>query len=319
MRVAIWADMEGVSGIDDIRMCASDLPDYYRKGQELGTGDVNAAIEGIRKVADPEIDVYDGHGGGGNLLAGELAPGANYVINPGFTLWKMIKTGEIVGKYDALVMLGMHAMSGTRDGFITHTNWSTMAMKINGSFVGEIAQVGWQFGLGGTPTIAVAGDDAAIREALAFFPSVKTAVVKNSKRRAETVCLPLEKARAEIVKATFEAMNILDEFEVYTAPDPVKLEILFAELGKASDASIILPRTRQVDDMTIACDCDDFIEATKVYQDAGRWANQGCWKMLGIVRKLDGAKEMIRKWVEQDIAERLQRYERDPPFPIVKY
>ena len=188
MRIAIWADMEGASGLSDIRMCSSLLHEYYQEGQKLITGDINAVIEGIRKITNAEIDVWDGHGGGGNILPDKLPERINYVKRGGYRLFETAMTGEINGMYDAVIMVGMHAMTGTSDGFYSHTNMTHLAMKVNGKYAGEIAQTAWFFAGGGTPTAMVAGDDATAREAKAFIPDVETATVKNSISRAETVC-----------------------------------------------------------------------------------------------------------------------------------
>lgn len=314
MRVAIWADMEGASGLSDIRMCSPSLPDYYSEGQKLVTGDINAVIEGVRKITNAEIDVWDGHGGGGNILPDEFPESVEYVRSGGYRLFETAMTGEIVGMYDALFMVGMHAMTGTRDGFYSHTNMSHLAMKVNGVFTGEIAQTAWFFARGGTPSVMVAGDDATAREAEAFLPGVETAVVKNSSSRADTTCLPLQKARQRIRSAASAAIKNLSEFKVHSSPAPVMLEIMFSEENMAYNARRRLPKMSYVDDHTVQYECDEILEALKMYQLAMQLSAPTT--LMGRLRKLDGAEEVMRVWAEERYAKNLRT---EPPFPVVKH
>jgi D-amino peptidase len=316
MRIAIWADMEGASGLSDIRMCSPSLPDYYSKGQKLITGDINAVIEGVRKITSAEIDVWDGHGGGGNILPDELLKGVEYVKRGGYRLFETAMTGEIVGMYDALVMVGMHAMTGTQDGFYSHTNMSHLAMKVNGVFTGEIAQTAWFFARGGTPSVMVAGDDATAREAEAFLPGVETVVVKDSVSRADTTCLPLPKARQRIKSAASAVIKNLSVFKVHPPPAPVTLEIMFSEEKMAYDARRRLPRMNYVDDRTVRYECDEIIEALKMYQLTMQLSASTTSEIMGRLSKLNGADEVMRVWAEERYANNLQTV---PPFPVVKY
>jgi len=314
MKIAIWADMEGASGLSDIRMCSPSLHDYYPEGQKLITGDINAVIEGIRKITNAEIDVWDGHGGGGNIPYDELPENVEYVERGGYRLFETAMTGEIVDMYDAIVMVGMHAMTGTRDGFYSHTNMSHLAIKINGVFSGEIAQTAWFFARGGIPSVLVAGDDATAREAEAFLPGVETVVVKNSSSRADTTCLPLKKARQRIRIATSSAIKNLSKFKVYSPPTPVVLEIMFSDENMAYDARRRLPKMSYVDDYTVQYNCDEILEALKMYQLAMQLSAPTT--LISRLRKLDGAEEVMRVWAEERYAKNLQT---KPPFPVVKH
>ncbi len=73
MRILIWNDMEGPTGIDRSEMFEDS--NLYEQARILATDDVNAAINGINR-ANPEalIDIFDGHGMGGNLILERLKP-----------------------------------------------------------------------------------------------------------------------------------------------------------------------------------------------------------------------------------------------------
>lgn len=180
MKIAVWADMEGASGVDDPWQCATSLPEFYQRGREFTTGDVNAAIRGLREVGSLEIDVWDGHGSGGHIMNERLEPDVNYV-GGGWKLFEMINNGILRGHYDGWIMLGMHAMAGTRNGFMSHTNNLSMAMRINDQWVGELSQITWLLGQHDIPVIMVAGDDAFCREADHFTPDALRVKVKHSR------------------------------------------------------------------------------------------------------------------------------------------
>jgi D-aminopeptidase len=78
MKVLIWFDMEGISGIDDPNMCELRSP-LLQKGRKLGTADVNAVIQGLKRGGATQISIFDGHDFGGNLIAEDLDPSANYL------------------------------------------------------------------------------------------------------------------------------------------------------------------------------------------------------------------------------------------------
>ncbi|MFX1417694.1 MAG: M55 family metallopeptidase [Promethearchaeota archaeon] len=112
MRVLIWNDVEGISGITD-----QDYNYTDEKYMKLTTAEINAIIQGLKKGGATHIDIFDGHGMGDNLILKKLDNQANY-LGGGWmiTLADLIRT-EKLHLYDALVLVGMHAQEGTVDGF----------------------------------------------------------------------------------------------------------------------------------------------------------------------------------------------------------
>src|SRR2546423_416766 len=64
LKILLSYDMEGLSGQDDWRTFESRHPDYFKQGQSLLAGDVNAVIEGLVAGGAQVIDVFDQHGSG---------------------------------------------------------------------------------------------------------------------------------------------------------------------------------------------------------------------------------------------------------------
>jgi len=83
------------------------------------------------------------------------------------------------------------------------------------------------------------------------MPGVRTVVVKKSKGRMETECLPLDETAALLEKAGAEALRNIDKAQVYTTPNPVKVEVMFANEALAYFAPC-LPKSEMVDERTIA-------------------------------------------------------------------
>jgi D-amino peptidase len=173
MNVLIWSDMEGPSGIDDREMFADET--MYKIARSHATQDVNAAIQGIRKVdVQANIGIFDGHGMGGNLLEKELESGCDLLGGGWMTrFYQMVKSRE-VAKYDGVLLLGQHAAEGTVDGFMSHTNTGDTALRVNGKDAGEAPQLAWLFGHFNVPVVLLVGDDAVVREANALLPGIET-------------------------------------------------------------------------------------------------------------------------------------------------
>jgi len=315
MKIMISADMEGLSGVSDARMVEAVFPEFYAQGLECLTHDINAAIRGLRRAGSPEIDVLDLHGDGTNIIPEKLEPGVSFL--GGFQRWvEMMRSGELRGRYDGWIQLGMHSTAGTVDGFISHTNGTNFALRHNGQPVGEIEEFAWSAGHFGIPTLFVAGDDAAAREAECYLPGVKTVVVKTSRGRTEADCLPLDETATLIEAAAAETFENLDAAQAYTITTPVRVEVIFADPEMTFPASLI-PRSEVLDEVTLAYTAQDYIEALHfVFAAAGSSNSISMGPMLERLSQLEGAREAIYEyWVEWGTAWLTQ----PPPFPVVRY
>ena len=314
MKILISTDMEGISGVADPRFVEPIFPEYYAQGQDLLAHDISATVRGLRCAGVQEIDVLDLHASGGNILVEKLDSGVNYL--GGFRKWiEMMRSGEL-RNYDGWIQIGMHSATGTLDGHISHTNGTNIALRQQDEPMGEIAEFAWSAGYFGIPTLYVAGDDAAAREAKAHLPGVKTVVVKNALSRADADCLPLEEAALLLENAAAESIKNLDAAKVYTIPEPIDIKVIFADPEMTFSASLI-PNSTQVDDVTVAYSAENYLEAldfifTAVGSANSKWAGP----MLGRLSKLEGAEEAIfDHWVEWG----KNWLNQPPPFPVVKY
>lgn len=258
MKVLIWCDIEGISGIDDPEKGFSD--ENYK---HLATAEINATIRGLKKGGVIEIDIFDGHGMGNNLILDELDEAATYLGGGWmYTLADLIRLNKL-GAYDALILIGLHAQTGVKDGFIAHTNSGFTALRLNGQPIGEIQQAIWLLGFFEVPTLLVSGDDAAIKETKHFFPDIATVSVKK-KEDDKFVCFPLEEIYVQLEEKTYEKITKLKDIQPYNLSGPIDVEILFS-FSKLADNMIILPGYEKKDERTVIYKAKDYLEAFWAY------------------------------------------------------
>lgn len=193
MRIYIMTDLEGISGVVDIDYMDRELP-FYQSARELLMGDVNAAVAGCFDGGASEVLVRDGHGSGCNFIPGLLDRRASLDRRPG--LW----TASLADSFDATMFVGVHAMAGTHNGFLDHTQNSRMWWRysINGRATGEIGQWATMASHFKVPLVYVCGDEAGCREAEDFVPGVVTTAVKRGVGRNRAVGMHPDLAHAAI-------------------------------------------------------------------------------------------------------------------------
>lgn len=223
MRIYIHTDMEGVSGVDTIEMIQRDNP-RLREANEALMADVNAAIAGAFDGGATHVTVLDSHGGGGNFIFDLLDPRAENDLKANRKWW-----GKLDGSYDGTLFIGAHAMAGTQNGFLDHTQSSMKwyNYKMNGRRMGELAQWAMVAGHFGVPMLMVSGDEAACVEARQFFEPVETAIVKRGVGRNRAELVAVKEARARIREAARRAMALAGQAKPFcpTMPAEVILEL----------------------------------------------------------------------------------------------
>jgi len=84
--------------------------------------------------------------------------------------------------FDAVFCIDYHAMAGTQNGFLDHTQSSASWFNyyLNGHRTEELGQVGTLTGRYDVPVLLVTGDQAACDEAHAFFGEIEVVSVKQA-------------------------------------------------------------------------------------------------------------------------------------------
>ena len=218
MKVIIITDLEGISLVDNIDMIFVD--EEYQKARKLLMADVNATISGAFAGGADEVYVIDGHGGGNNFIHELLDKRAVEIKGADFMC------SEPDG-YDAVISIGCHAMAGTTEAFLDHTQSSAswFDYKINGKSYGEIGQQAIIFGAYSIPLVMVSGDLAACNEAKSLIPNIATAIVKSAKIRNKAECLPLEEALKKISDAAADGVRRYKEIKPYKIETPADISL----------------------------------------------------------------------------------------------
>ena len=223
MKIYIHTDLEGISGVDSMEMIAPDHP-RRREANELLMADVNAAVAGAFDGGATHVTVLDSHGGGGNFILELLDQRADNDRKENKKWW-----GKMDTSYAGTFFIGAHAMAGTQNGFLDHTQSSESwyNYSVNGRRMGELAQWAIVSGNFGIPMLMVSGDEAACFEARQFFSPVETAAVKRGVGRNRAELVPIEEARARIREAARRAMSLVGKAQplIPSKPMEVRLEL----------------------------------------------------------------------------------------------
>lgn len=223
MKIYITTDIEGVSGVYSFNHTwGSGTPEHASmEARKYLMNDLGACIEGLKEGGADYILAINGHGPG-NAFIPELMPeGARYIINKPYprALYGLDET------FDGLVMIGWHAMMGTEDGVLHHTQNSRMEKRYwyNGVETGEIGQNAMQAAHFNVPVIMVTGDEAACREARKFLgDEVTTVAVKKGISRECAMLYPFGETRRKIRQGAIEAMKNIKRCKPYKATFPMK-------------------------------------------------------------------------------------------------
>lgn len=249
VKVFILVDMEGISGICLESHTTGGTPDYERARRWM-TQDVNAAVQGAVDGGATEVLVLDGHGTNNmyNLIYEDLHEGASYIEGTPRG-WYITQFDE---SFDCMLMVGMHAMSGTSRAVLEHT-WSGERWhkcRLNGRETGEIGLMAAFAGSFGVPVTFVSGDLAAVTEAKQFLgDSLVTACVKEGLSRYAAKLLPPAKSRKLIQEGCARAVAAASSAKPYVVETPVSLEVDYIRnshvdvIRPAQNVELIAPRT----------------------------------------------------------------------------
>lgn len=179
MRVFISTDIEGITGLVSWAQCGTPESECYDWpfARRMYTHDVNAAIRGAKAGGATEIVIKDSHNMAKNLLIDELEPDVELISGYGSGRDGMME--GIDRSFDAVMLVGYHAMAGTARGLLEHALAGGLhRFWINGKESGEIAASAAVAGAHGVPLVMVSSDEAGCKEARSLINGVSTFVTK---------------------------------------------------------------------------------------------------------------------------------------------
>ena len=219
MNIYIMVDMEGISGIHTREQTKVDGL-FYDAGRDYLTRDVNACAEACKAAGVEKVYVCDAHNNGTFIRWDGLCPAVDYIVKGGTGL-PVRYAG--VDDCDGVILLGYHAMTGTEEAIICHTMDLDNVYKVNGEEVGEITIDAIFAAEHKKPIIMVSGDDKACAEAKRFMPWVTTCEVKRGLGWDKGLLLAPDKAYTTIREKTIEAINDLQNKQVYPLAESYEL------------------------------------------------------------------------------------------------
>lgn len=260
MKVLIGTDIEGVAGVTSFEDEAYPTGKHYERAKRLLTAEVNATIDGLLDEGCEDFLVFDGHGPGG-IHFDDLHERAKLVH--GRPPAPRSERKAIIERYDVCIMVGQHAMAGTKDGTLNHTQSSRTVeyYKLNGRFIGEIAQFALFHGCFGLPLIFLSGDVAACAEALDLIPDITTAAVKEGLNRTSAISLSRARSHALLRERAAEAVRKHREQPiapvVWKPPFELEKRFLFTENADAHSKD---PRYERIDAKTVRIRSDSILD-----------------------------------------------------------
>jgi len=228
-KIYVVTDLEGVSGVYKFLQSREKDTPLNIQACEYFMGDLAAVVRGLRDGGATEIIVVDGHGSQA-VIPHLMEPGAKYVTGQPKTIgdgWRLDES------FAGIVMFGFHAMMGTPDGVLNHTQSSKSENRYwyNGVESGELVQSAASAGLKGVPPILVTGDVATCREAVKFFgPEIITVATKQGISREAAVLYPFEETRKALYDGAVKAMAAIPKCKPYKLQLPVKCKMQYLNL-----------------------------------------------------------------------------------------
>jgi len=248
MKIFICTDLEGVSGVFKFVQAREKQNPLFREAMEYLMGDIAAVVKGLREAGVKDIIVLDGHNGGNNFIPHLMVSGARYVTGaPPCRKW------GLDASCNGLILLGYHAMWGTEDGVLYHTQSSVAesCYWYNGVESGEMAQAAIYAGYFNVPPIMVTGDEATCREARKFFgkPCVTVAVKKGLTREA-ALLYPFEETRQLLYEGARQAVGVVSKCKVYKLRMPIRAKKQYFVVDNYPSQTRLVTRESKITDIS---------------------------------------------------------------------
>lgn len=254
MIIWICTDMEGLAGIDSWDQCYhpdDNAPEYLYGGEQL-TAEVNAAVAGCFDAGATEVRVIDGHGRNRNqgFIREKLDPRVRLVW---FSSFNPIRFEGLDESVHAVAMIGQHAMAGTLNAFIDHTQVpkELCRFRINGQEHGEMSQFALYAGAYGVPLVYVSGDEALCEEARRLFPHVVCTPTKRGAGWATCELYPPDEVRQRIRQHIADAIRRANREHAWRVQPPIEVSVEWAYSGLA-DHFAQFDGVQRVDARTVA-------------------------------------------------------------------
>ncbi len=239
-KIYIFTDLEGISGVYKFEQTREKGTPLNIQACEYFMDDLSAVIRGLEDGGATEILVVDGHGNQ-CIIPHMMVGGAGYAtgLPRSETMWGLDES------FAGMVQFGAHAMMGTPDGVLNHTQSSKSERRYwyNGVECGELVQCATIAGYYGIPTILVTGDAATCREATKFFgKGCVTVAVKEGIAREAAVLYPFEQTRKALYEGARKSMEAIAHCKPYKLDLPIKGKLQYLDLNSNSPEQVVITK-----------------------------------------------------------------------------
>lgn len=224
MNVYIQTDIEGIAGWISFEDTDTQTIENYQHRQRmywLLTAEVNAAVTAAADCGAEKIYVNDSHNSGYNIIFEDLDPRCEIIHGRPNNLPAWLPSLD--EGFDALVLVGMHAMGGELDGICPHSKW-----EVNGGQL-YLSEGSMAMALAGDlniPTVFASGDQVITSELRQKVPSIETAVVKHAYGPFCCRSLQPQKGRQLIYEGVKAGLGKHKQISPYKLDGPVTLNFL---------------------------------------------------------------------------------------------
>ncbi|MEI6422636.1 MAG: M55 family metallopeptidase [Lentisphaerota bacterium] len=222
----IQTDIEGVAGFCFFENRADkgyENVQHRRRMYRLLTGEVNAAVKAAFDSGADEVLVNDSHSSGYNIIFEDLDPRCRIIHgrNCSGPHWLPM----LDDSFDALVLVGMHAMGETPNAILPHSKW-----KVNGGaiYLSEGSMAAAIAGDYSVPTVFVSGDDKIAAEIKDKIPRIETTIVKQALSVYQACSVIPARACEMIYTGVKKGIERRSEIKPFHIPGPVRLNLLDA-------------------------------------------------------------------------------------------
>jgi len=262
-KIFISVDMEGITGVVDPAQLGPEGFEYQR-ARDCMTGEVNAAIQGIRDAAPADIVVCDSHGNGQSLLIDKLPDDVRVVR--GFPRPLEMMQG-LDNSFAAAVFIGYHASEWTVDAVRGHTISSArlLGVRLNGAEVSEGIYNAALAGHFGVPIAFISGDRLAVTQLQKAVAGVEGAIVKEPYGYHSAMTVTPARGQALIREGAKRAMAKLGSMQPYRIRTPIDLEVGF-KLTLDAERAAYVPGLVRSDAHNVKGTFPDIIQITRLLQ-----------------------------------------------------
>jgi len=242
LKIYIITDLEGISGVYKFAQTREKDTPLNIQACEYFMEDVAAVVRGLRDAGATKVVVLDGHGSQA-VIPHRMVPGATYVTGrprPGAG-----NLTSLDSTFSGVIMLGFHAMMGTPDGVLNHTQSSKTENRYwyNGVESGELAQNAAIAGHFGIPPIMVTGDEATCREARNFFgEQCITVSVKRGLAREAAELYPFEETRKALYEGARKAIAAIPYCKPYLLKMPIRVKKQYLDLDPTLPEPVLIKK-----------------------------------------------------------------------------